>query len=141
LEIKRIYPDTHASLCVKFGDRKDCAYARTYQFMVCNFSDHDGQPDIDDDYNFNLEKVACPVRHLCKDSFCRPQLDSVLSKREHEVIDWFIKGLDLEEIAKNMFISPSTVHNHTNNIYTKLGLVGQKHPDRLLVSMYYQKKI
>ena len=141
LEIKRLYPETYENLCKKFGDRKDCTYARVYQFCVCNFSDHDGQADIDDDYNFTLEKVSCPIRHLCHDNFCHPALDSVLSRREHEVIDWFVKGLGLDEIANNMFISPATVHNHINNIYSKLGLVGQKHPDRLLIAMKFEKKL
>ena len=141
LEIKRIYPETHAALCAKFGDRKDCSYSRVYQFICCNYSDHDGQPDIDDDYNFNLEKVSCPIRHLCKDNFCHPVMDRILTRREYEVIDLFIKGMDLAEIGQRLFISDSTVHNHINNIYSKLGLVGKTHPDRLLMSMYYEKKI
>ena len=141
LQIKKIYPDTYEELCKLRGYKKDCTYSRVYQFLVCNFSDHDGQADIDDDGNFYLEKVACPVRHTCKLGICHPVIDSILTNRENEIIKLFVKGLTCNEIAQRLLISPNTVHTHENNIYAKLDLVGKSHPDRLLVSMYYENKI
>ncbi len=48
-----------------------------------------------------------------KENFC-------LSKREIEVLDQLSQGLDYNEIAENLFISPSTVRKHIENIYKKL---------------------
>jgi len=48
-----------------------------------------------------------------KEDFC-------LSKREVEVLDQLSQGLDYNEIAENLFISPSTVRKHIENIYKKL---------------------
>jgi hypothetical protein len=141
LHVKAIYPNTHKTLCDKFGDQKHSTYARVYQFLSCNFSTIDGSPDIDEDGNFNFERVSCPVRHTCKLNFCNPEIISILTPREHDIIEYFVKGYDLNEIAGRLFISPNTVHNHINNIYAKLGLVGNKHPDRLLVAMHFEKKI
>jgi len=43
-----------------------------------------------------------------------------LSKRETEVLEQLSKGLDYNKIASNLFISPSTVRKHIENIYGKL---------------------
>jgi DNA-binding NarL/FixJ family response regulator len=43
-----------------------------------------------------------------------------LSKREHEVLIQLSKGFDYKQIAENLFISPSTVRKHIENIYQKL---------------------
>ncbi len=46
--------------------------------------------------------------------------DFSLSKREIEVLDQLSQGLDYNEISENLFISPSTVRKHIENIYKKL---------------------
>lgn len=43
-----------------------------------------------------------------------------LSKREVEVLEQLSKGLSYTIIAKNLFLSPSTVRKHIENIYKKL---------------------
>jgi len=43
-----------------------------------------------------------------------------LSKREVEVLEQLSKGLSYTRIADNLFISPSTVRKHIENIYRKL---------------------
>ncbi|MEE9432406.1 MAG: response regulator transcription factor [Melioribacteraceae bacterium] len=43
-----------------------------------------------------------------------------LSKRETEVLEQLSKGLNYKNIAVNLFISPSTVRKHIENIYKKL---------------------
>jgi DNA-binding NarL/FixJ family response regulator len=43
-----------------------------------------------------------------------------LSKRETEVLTQLSKGFDYKQIAENLFISPSTVRKHIENIYQKL---------------------
>lgn len=49
------------------------------------------------------------------------QLEEVsLSKRETEILEQLSKGLNYQQIAENLFISPSTVRKHIENIYKKL---------------------
>ena len=43
-----------------------------------------------------------------------------LSKREIEVLEQLSKGLSYTLIADNLFLSPSTVRKHIENIYKKL---------------------
>ncbi|NCP58755.1 MAG: response regulator transcription factor [Flavobacteriales bacterium] len=43
-----------------------------------------------------------------------------LSSREAEVLEQLSKGLSYVAIADNLFLSPSTVRKHIENIYTKL---------------------
>ncbi len=43
-----------------------------------------------------------------------------LSKREVEVLEQLSKGLSYTAIAANLFLSPSTVRKHIENIYKKL---------------------
>ena len=46
--------------------------------------------------------------------------DIVLSSREKEVLEQLAEGLSYTVIAKNLFLSPSTVRKHIENIYKKL---------------------
>ena len=47
-------------------------------------------------------------------------LEIKLSSREIEVLEQLSKGLNYNNIAENLFLSPSTVRKHIENIYTKL---------------------
>lgn len=51
---------------------------------------------------------------------------SSLSPREKEVLRLFGEGLDTKEIADKLVISLSTVHTHTSNLMTKLGLTTRR---------------
>lgn len=46
--------------------------------------------------------------------------DIKLTTREVEVLEQLSKGLNYNVIAENLFLSPSTVRKHIENIYTKL---------------------
>ncbi|WP_028376484.1 response regulator [Leeuwenhoekiella sp. MAR_2009_132] len=46
--------------------------------------------------------------------------DILLSDREIEVLEQLSKGLNYTAIAQNLFLSPSTVRKHIENIYKKL---------------------
>lgn len=50
----------------------------------------------------------------------RDQEEIKLSKREIEVLEQLSKGLSYTMIADNLFLSPSTVRKHIENIYKKL---------------------
>jgi DNA-binding NarL/FixJ family response regulator len=43
-----------------------------------------------------------------------------LTNRESDILEQLSKGLNYNEIAKNLIISPSTVRKHIENIYKKL---------------------
>lgn len=60
-----------------------------------------------------------------------------LSSREIEVLEQLSKGLNYNQIADNLILSPSTVRKHIENIYTKL----QVHNKLEAVSKAQQKKI
>jgi DNA-binding NarL/FixJ family response regulator len=58
------------------------------------------------------------------DTFHKPEelmpQDTLLTRREHELLALLAKGLRYKEIAAQLFISIETVRKHINNIYTKL---------------------
>jgi len=138
-KILDMYPDQHAELAKLVGN-DCCEYGRVYQFMACNFSSQDGQPDIDDDGNFVFERVSCPIRHNCKRTTCSPRVSGKLSARELQVVVLFAKGFAEEEIGERLFISRSTAHNHITHIYQKLNLTGGN-PDRQLMAYAFKNKI
>ncbi len=45
---------------------------------------------------------------------------SSLTAREREVLLWVVRGKTNREIAANLWIAPSTVRKHLENIYEKL---------------------
>ena len=45
-----------------------------------------------------------------------------LTQREKEIIKELIKGLNVPQIAENLFISPYTVETHKKNIFKKLNI-------------------
>lgn len=138
--VQENYPDVHEELCDLVG-KTGHEYGRFYQFAACNFSIQDGHPDIDDDGNFITERVCCPMRHVCKRITCKAQITGKLSKREIQVVALFVKGFSEEEIADRLFISKATAHNHTTNIYAKLGYTGTGNPDRQLVAYAFKHKL
>lgn len=52
--------------------------------------------------------------------FAMEREENPLSTRETEVLTQLSKGLNYQEIAENLIISPSTVRKHIENIYRKL---------------------
>ncbi len=45
-----------------------------------------------------------------------------LSEREREILTLVVQGLDNGQIARRLFLSPSTVKNHVSSVLTKLGV-------------------
>jgi DNA-binding CsgD family transcriptional regulator len=48
--------------------------------------------------------------------------DVVLSAREREVLAWVARGKTNAEIAQLLWLAPSTVRTHLENVYSKLGV-------------------
>jgi len=141
--IEEQYPTTYEILTDLYGTQKQQTFKRVKQFLACNFSEKDGIPDIDEDFNFRLEKTACParVKGICELKICAPEINSDFSARELEVIRLFVTGMTEEQIAEHMFLSHHTIHNHIKNMYRKTNLVGKSNPDRLLMAYAFRKKI
>jgi DNA-binding NarL/FixJ family response regulator len=55
---------------------------------------------------------------IAKRSACNSELE--LSKRESEILEYLKRGFDYKKIADGLFIAPSTVRKHIENIYQKL---------------------
>jgi len=49
-----------------------------------------------------------------------------LTVRETEIAVFLIKGLSIEEISEQLFISPNTVKKHIVNIYRKIGITSRR---------------
>lgn len=49
-----------------------------------------------------------------------------LTPREREIVSGLKDGLSYKQLARRLEISPSTITNHANNIYRKLGIDGRK---------------
>jgi DNA-binding NarL/FixJ family response regulator len=52
--------------------------------------------------------------------FTQDEEEVSLSEREIEVLEHVSKGLSYTQIAENLFLSPSTIRKHIENIYKKL---------------------
>jgi DNA-binding NarL/FixJ family response regulator len=48
------------------------------------------------------------------------KVDTNLTNRELQILELIVKGLNYQEIAEKLFISPNTVRKHIQNIYQKL---------------------
>ena len=61
----------------------------------------------------------------------RPSLPAGLTQREVDVLRLLARGLSSKEIAQRLVISPKTARNHTEHIYTKIGV-----SNRALASLF-----
>ena len=51
-----------------------------------------------------------------------PRPDAGLTAREREVLEWVARGKTNAEIARTLWLAPSTVGKHLEHIYAKLGV-------------------
>lgn len=137
------YPTSYAILLDQHGKGKEFTYARVRHFFACNFSVKDGTSDIDEDWNFNLERVPCPARliGICDGGVCKPEINNQFTQRELEVLSLYVKGFRRERIAAHLFISDRTVGNHINNMYRKIPIPEGVNPEIALVNYAYIKQL
>lgn len=72
----------------------------------------------------NEKYFSRPMPFLERDVLISQQSTSheKLTNREHEIMLALCKGLTCAEIAKLMYLSPRTVDNHKQHIFSKLGI-------------------
>jgi DNA-binding NarL/FixJ family response regulator len=58
-----------------------------------------------------------------------------LSPREHEVLSLMAQGRSNAAIAARMFVTEKTVSNHSNSIFTKLGLKPSEDDNRRVLAV------
>lgn len=78
-----------------------------------------------DDYlvnPFDPAELLARVRCLLRRPRLEPGRPSVLTEREHEVLQLLAEGLTHREIADRLVISPRTVETHITHILGKLGV-------------------
>lgn len=100
-------------------------YKMIHRFCRCNFGEYDQyNPDIDRAGAFHFEEVRCPLRGECihEGVICKPELNTRLSRREHDVIKLIADGYQAQDIADELYISIATVNRHRENIKAKLRL-------------------
>lgn len=128
-KIREHYPDAFARLSENYSrsekNRHYFEFLMFRRFIKCNCSKFDEQKyDIDERGKFNFEQVHCPLRGECRDEgvICKPKLKTELSAQETRVLAFVAQGMSNEDIASELHISANTVHNHRNNILTRLSV-------------------
>lgn len=94
-------------------------------FIRCNFGEYDhNHIDIDSNGSFNLEEVKCPLRGECQyeGDICKPSINTLLTERELEVLEYISIGKQSQDIADILHLSILTVKRHKQNIKAKLHL-------------------
>jgi len=77
--------------------------------------------------------IAMSTQHdLVLLEFRKKRKSDVLTPSEHTITHHLVQGLSNKEIATKMSISPKTVDNHLQHIYTKLNISNRKHAIVLL---------
>ena len=76
-----------------------------------------------------IRTVAQGNRYLCADALfnlsnapAEPKALDELTRREREVFNYLIRGMEVKEVGAELAISHKTIHVHRANILNKLGL-------------------
>ena len=62
-------------------------------------------------------------------------MESILTPREKEVINLLLENPDCKYIAKKLFIAPTTVKTHINNISAKLHIYGSDLKAKIIIKV------
>ena len=131
--IRQRYPIAFARLAELYSryerNRIHFEYMMVHRFIRCNFGEYDQYKfDIDRGGTFCFEEVRCPLRGECEheEIICKPELDTMLTDREKEVLALIGEGMETLPIAEELHISLATVNRHRENIKAKLKLKNVK---------------
>ncbi len=138
--IRDRYPRAYKNLCKRYLDStKNKPYYEfriTCGFIKCNLGAHDNKFDIDSEGNFHFEFCQCPLAGECKEwkETCEPKENTAISDAEIRILRLIAQGKKTTEIAEELYLSPKTVENHTNNMLRKLNV----HNNAALVQYWHQ---
>ena len=126
--IESEYPKAFSALSDIY--RKSRANVNYYRYLVChrfircNFGSLDKKKDIDGIGRFTFEEVNCPIKGECKYAgvICGAEFDTRLTARQQEVMKLYCPGIELEEIAERLYISPETVKTTKRDAFRKAGV-------------------
>jgi len=126
MKIKK--PFAYKQLHIRYIKSKDnktyYAFLICRGFIKCNFLMHDNKLDIDENGNWHCEFILCPRTGECDDCglICNSPDRYEISEKEINVLRLIVDGNSNEQIAEKLYLSANTVHNHRNNMLTKLGV-------------------
>lgn len=126
--IDTFYPKAYAALADEYkGSVRNQSYFRfliASRFIRCNFAPLDNVPDFSAASLSSFEFVPCPLRGECRLEcvVCRPEFDHKLSAAELRVMRLWCQGQSEDEIARQLYLSPCTIHNHIANAYNRTGI-------------------
>lgn len=142
--IRDLYPAAFAALSELYTrserNKNYFEFRIVHRFIRCNFGEYDALSyDISNAGCLNIEDVRCPMRGEClyEGVICKPQLQTRLSDREHEVATLLASGLTRQEIADELGISVYTVTRHIANIKARLHI---KHTNQIITYFYGNNK-
>ena len=126
--IAEMYPTAYAALQEEYS--RSATNAPYYQYLMvrrfckCNLGKLDSTKIDLVNGLLNFERVTCPLRGECKREgvICCPKFNSKLSEAELRVMRLVYDGLEKDEIAARLFLSPHTIKNHVKSVYAKLGI-------------------
>jgi len=75
-----------------------------------------------EEQKFNIENIQNEKQAILNESLSSIYSKNNFTKREKEVFELIIKGLNNQQIADKLFISINTVKYHSRNIYEKLNI-------------------
>lgn len=121
------YPEAYAALMELYSksnrNKLYFEFRVVRRFIRCNFGEYDYcQYDVDEYGRLRFEEVRCPLRGECQHEgvICKPKFSTNITEREMEVYRLIVQGYDANAIAKELFISPTTVNRHRENIKAKI---------------------
>ena len=127
--LETLYPEAYKALSKTFKEltinQSMFRHRIVTRFCKCNFSAIDQTlMDVDVIGTFNFEHVPCPLRGECplENIVCHPTMTTQISDAEMRVIDGLCKGLQPDDIATKLCLSPYTVKNHIRNACARLSL-------------------
>lgn len=126
--ISDLYPDAYQELAKEYS--RSSMNVQYYQYLIvrrfckCNLGLLDSTKIDMENGLLNLERVQCPLRGECKHEgvICCPKVNHKLSQSELRVMRLVYDGMNNEDIAQQLYLSPHTIKNHIKSVYAKLGI-------------------
>jgi LuxR family transcriptional regulator, maltose regulon positive regulatory protein len=84
------------------------------------------EPDLGEYLDSIITAFSLPIRAQFMPSKASMEIKTLLTERELEVLELLAERLSINEISARLYISPSTVQQHTHHIYRKLSAANKR---------------